>query len=63
MNRRQFLWMTGAGLVFGLARESAAVPSPGQAAPDFTLTLLDGKVVTLKDFRGKPVLLNFWHSG
>jgi cytochrome oxidase Cu insertion factor (SCO1/SenC/PrrC family) len=35
-----------------------------QAAPvpDFTLPLLDGKSVALKDFRGKPVLINFFHS-
>ena len=63
MNRRQFLWMTGAGLVLGLAQESAALPTPGQTLPDFTLSLLDGKKVSLKEFRGKPVLLNFWHSG
>jgi cytochrome oxidase Cu insertion factor (SCO1/SenC/PrrC family) len=31
-------------------------------APDFTLTLLDGKTLTLADFRGKPVVLNFWWS-
>lgn len=30
--------------------------------PDFTLTLLDGKSVALKDFRGKPVLINYFHS-
>jgi cytochrome oxidase Cu insertion factor (SCO1/SenC/PrrC family) len=30
--------------------------------PDFTLPLLDGKSVALKDFRGKPVLINFFHS-
>lgn len=30
--------------------------------PDFTLPLLDGKSITLKDFRGKPVLINFFHS-
>jgi peroxiredoxin len=28
--------------------------------PDFTLTGLDGKKVSLKDFRGKVVFLNFW---
>jgi peroxiredoxin len=55
--------MTGAGLVLGLAQESAALPTPGQTLPDFTLSLLDGKKVSLKEFRGKPVLLNFWHSG
>jgi len=32
----------------------------GQAAPNFTLQSLDGKQVSLSDFRGKVVLLNFW---
>jgi hypothetical protein len=32
----------------------------GRKAPDFTLTSLDGKKVSLSGFRGKPVLLNFW---
>jgi thiol-disulfide isomerase/thioredoxin len=29
-------------------------------APDFTLVDLDGKEVSLSDFRGKYVLINFW---
>ena len=29
-------------------------------APDFQLQTLDGKTVKLSDYRGKPVLLNFW---
>ncbi len=34
----------------------------GDAAPNFTLTTLDGKQVSLSDFRGKPVMLNFWYA-
>jgi len=33
-----------------------------QPAPDFTVYDKDGKPVTLSDFRGKPVVLNFWAS-
>jgi thiol-disulfide isomerase/thioredoxin len=29
-------------------------------APLFKLTSLDGKEVTLRDFAGKPVIINFW---
>ena len=32
------------------------------AAPDFTVYDLDGNPVKLSDFRGKPVILNFWAS-
>ena len=32
----------------------------GQRAPDFDVTLLDGRRVALSDFRGQTVLLNFW---
>ncbi|MHA0856538.1 redoxin domain-containing protein [Paenibacillus sp. CMAA1364] len=34
----------------------------GDIAPDFELTTLDGKVVRLSDYRGQPVMLNFWGS-
>jgi len=32
----------------------------GNQAPDFQLKNLDGKTVSLSDFRGKPVWINFW---
>ena len=32
----------------------------GNRAIDFELQTLDGKTVKLSDYRGKPVLLNFW---
>jgi len=35
-------------------------PSPGDAAPGLELLDLQGAKHTLADFRGKPVVLNFW---
>ena len=32
----------------------------GQEAPNFTLTTLDGKEVTMSELQGKPVVVNFW---
>jgi thiol-disulfide isomerase/thioredoxin len=32
----------------------------GEPAPDFTLPDLDGRAVALSDFRGQPVMVNFW---
>ena len=60
-------------IVAGLLRPGAASPTPsssgatvglqiGDVAPNFTLTTLDGKQVSLSQFRGKPVMLNFWYS-
>ena len=35
---------------------------PGQPAPDFTLSDPDGQPVSLSQFKGKVVLLDFWAS-
>lgn len=37
-------------------------PAPviGHPAPDFALPTLDGETIRLSDFKGKPVLINFW---
>ncbi len=33
---------------------------PGEPAPQFTLSLEDGRSLALTDLRGHPVLINFW---
>jgi thiol-disulfide isomerase/thioredoxin len=51
----------------GAAEQSDAQPSDseqphmlGKAAPGFTLVNLDGKKVSLSEYKGRPVLVNFW---
>src|SRR5258705_6224021 len=40
--------------------ESEASQMRGKPAPAFTLATLDGKKVSLSDYKGRPVLVNFW---
>jgi peroxiredoxin len=40
----------------------AGGPQAGDVAPDFTLKTLDGKSVSLSDYKGMPIVLNFWAS-
>lgn len=35
-------------------------PDVGEQAPGFTLTSVDGETITLSDYRGQFVLVNFW---
>lgn len=46
------------------ANENFAMPKvgfeKGNAIPDFTVTDLKGKKTSIKDYRGKVVMLNFW---
>ncbi|MDE2886998.1 MAG: TlpA disulfide reductase family protein [Gemmatimonadota bacterium] len=44
------------------ALDKAMALRPGRPAPDFTLRDLDGQPVSLSQFRGKVVLLDFWAS-
>ena len=37
-------------------------PIAGEPAPDFELPTLDGGSVRLSEFRGRPVVINFWAS-
>jgi thioredoxin-dependent peroxiredoxin len=45
--------------IFAIAVEQG-VPSEGTAAPDFSLTTNEGKPASLKDFRGKWIVLYFY---
>jgi peroxiredoxin len=49
-------------LVLALASPARAGVDAGDAAPDFTLTSLDGKSDSLSAHRGRIVLLDFWAS-
>lgn len=51
-------------LAYGFTRDARYIQSPliGRQATDFTLKLFDGGTLSLKDLRGKAVLLNFWAS-
>jgi len=44
----------------GAPAEERNAALEGLQAPDFTLPDMNGKMVSLKDFRGKVVFLNFW---
>jgi peroxiredoxin len=39
-----------------------SVVATGKPAPDFSIPDVDGKIITLADFKGKYVLLDFWAS-
>ena len=60
--------IVAAVLVYAGKPAGEAVPTvaettePADLAPDFTMFDFDGNAVKLSDFRGKPVILNFWAS-
>jgi len=70
--RTRWPWAIILGMLIGVTLLLAGcrpdVPAPvrpikaevGYSAPDFQLTDLNGRQVRLSDFRGKPVVLNFW---
>jgi cytochrome c biogenesis protein CcmG/thiol:disulfide interchange protein DsbE len=48
--------LTALVFVLGAARE----PMIGKAAPDFQVTTLDGKKLTLADYKNQVLVINFW---
>ncbi len=56
--------LTGSTIALGCSAGWDAVRGVeiGNLAPDFQLDNIDGQSVALSDFRGKPVLVNFWTS-
>ena len=56
------LAMLVSGCTAGSGSSEPATATVGQPAPDFKLQNLDGESVSLSDFKGKTVLVNFWAS-
>jgi thiol-disulfide isomerase/thioredoxin len=53
---------TSGDFVFKTEPETGASPYMGSRAPNFTLKNLQGEAVSLSQFRGRKVVLNFWAS-
>jgi peroxiredoxin len=49
-------------LVMTLLATSCSSVKPGESTADFELKNLDGETVSLSDYRGNAVMLNFWAS-
>ena len=61
------LLLIGGGIIFLLQTKDSSFNLSGKprlgkgaAAPDFSLPGLDGKMITLADYKGKVVFLNIW---
>jgi cytochrome c biogenesis protein CcmG/thiol:disulfide interchange protein DsbE len=57
-----FVVLGAAAFALYLRGVTVSPTTVGNVAPDFSLTDLDGDPVRLADFRGRPVIVNFWAS-
>jgi cytochrome oxidase Cu insertion factor (SCO1/SenC/PrrC family) len=58
--RRSVLTLLAAGVGIAVAPRVATAVEVGQRAPDFTLEATTGGKISLSQFRGKPVLIEFY---
>jgi protein SCO1 len=52
----------GDGVASGASRFEGAVMPKGLPAPDFTLKNQDGDLISMRDFRGQPVIVTFLYT-
>ena len=50
------------GSISATAQDTSSLIAVGKPAPDFTLNSVTNKPVSLKDYRGKYLLVDFWAS-
>lgn len=60
MNKRATLLTVLLLIVFGVGLVAPLLPLSDHYAPDVELVLFDGKKTSLRELRGRPVLVNFW---
>lgn len=57
------VWLAvGTQLPGGTSSQGIFAPQEGFKAPDFTLSTPDGKIYTVSELKGRPILINFWAS-
>lgn len=55
-----YFLISGPANVFTSQAATSGTPGTEAPAPDFTLTDMQGEAVSLSQYRGKVILLNFW---
>lgn len=57
-----FVLLGGYTITSGLFEDKESLPEVGQPVPSFQLSTLEGDVLQIEDFKGHPVVINFWGS-